>query len=85
MDLPCRMPEKIDVIEKVTDVIGIKPVETYISRDLILLLENEKQVKYLKPDFDKMEKLNMGLECCSNSKRRKSRFCFTLFYTRVRK
>ena len=43
MDLPCRMPEKIDVIEKVTDVIGIKPVETYISRDLILLLENEKR------------------------------------------
>ncbi len=43
MDLPCRMPEKIDVIEKVTDVIGIKPVETYISRDLILLLENENK------------------------------------------
>ncbi|NDO47161.1 PhzF family phenazine biosynthesis protein [Clostridium sp. MD294] len=61
MDLPCYMPEKIDVIEKVTDVIGIKPVETYISRDLIILLENENQVKNIKPDFDKMEKLNIGL------------------------
>ncbi len=79
MDLPCRMPEKIDVIEKVTDVIGIKPVETYISRDLILLLENEKQVKYLKPDFDKMEKLNMGLGVVVTAKGEKVDFVSRYF------
>ena len=73
------MPEKIDVIEKVTDVIGIKPVETYISRDLILLLENEKQVKYLKPDFDKMEKLNMGLGVVVTAKGEKVDFVSRYF------
>ena len=41
MDFPSRMPEKIDAIEKVTDVIGIKPLETHLSRDLVVLLERE--------------------------------------------
>lgn len=61
MDFPSRMPEKIDVIEKVQEVIGVKPLETHLSRDLVVLLENEKQVKELRPDFVKMKELNVGL------------------------
>lgn len=79
MDLPCRMPEKIDVIEEVADVIGITPVETYISRDLIILLENENQVKNIKPDFDKMEKLNIGLGVVVTAKGEKVDFVSRYF------
>lgn len=79
MDLPCRMPKKIDVVKKVTDVIGIKPVETYISRDLIVLLENENQIKNIKPDFDKMKKLNIGLGVVVTAKGEKVDFVSRYF------
>ena len=79
MDLPCRMPKKIDVVEKVTDVIGIKPVGTYISRDLIILLENENQIKNIKPDFDKMKKLNIGLGVVVTAKEKKVDFVSRYF------
>lgn len=79
MDLPCRMPKKIDVVEKVTDVIGIKPVGTYISRDLIILLENENQIKNIKPDFDKMKKLNIGLGVVVTAKGEKVDFVSRYF------
>ena len=79
MDLPCRMPKKIDVVEKVTDVIGIKPVGTYISRDLIILLENGNQIKNIKPDFDKMKKLNIGLGVVVTAKGEKVDFVSRYF------
>ncbi len=79
MDFPSRMPEKIDAIEKVTDVIGIKPLETHLSRDLVILLEREEQVKNLKPDFVKMKKLNIGLGVVVTAKGQKEDFVSRYF------
>lgn len=79
MDFPSRMPEKIDAIEKVTDVIGIKPVATYLSRDLVVLLENEKQVKECKPDFVKMKELKIGLGVVITAKGEKVDFVSRYF------
>ncbi len=79
MDFPSRMPEKIDAIEKVTDVIGIKPLETHLSRDLVVLLEREEQVKNLKPDFVKMKKLNIGLGVVVTAKGQKEDFVSRYF------
>ena len=61
MDFPSRMPEKIDTIEKVAEVIGIRPMETHLSRDLVVVLQNEEQVKNIQPDFVKMKQLGIGL------------------------
>lgn len=41
MDLPLREPEKIPLLETISDAIGIKPVELYLSRDLFVVLETE--------------------------------------------
>ncbi|MCZ8515326.1 PhzF family phenazine biosynthesis protein [Paenibacillus filicis] len=46
-----------DMIES----LGVKPVETYLSRDLMFVLEDEEQVRQLKPDFSKLKQLSDGL------------------------
>ena len=45
---PCRKPEALE------DALGVSVLETHISRDLLILLENEKTVRELKPDFMKL-------------------------------
>lgn len=79
MDFPSRMPEKIDAVENVADVIGIKPVETHLSRDLIVVLESEKDVKNVQPDFAKMEQLDMGLCVVVTAKGEKEDFVSRCF------
>lgn len=51
MDFPSRAPspcEKPALLEK---ALGVKVLETHMSRDLLALVENEKEVQNLKPDF----------------------------------
>ena len=79
MDFPSRMPEKIDAIEKVAEVIGVTPLETHLSRDLVVLLENEEQVKNLKPDFVKMKELKIGLGVVVTAKGEKEDFVSRYF------
>ena len=61
MDFPSRYPESIEYIKGIEDILGVRPVETGLSRDLFLLLEDEEQVKNIEPDFSKMLKLEEGL------------------------
>ncbi|KAF5076142.1 putative isomerase YddE [anaerobic digester metagenome] len=61
MDFPSWMPKEIEVTEEMEKAIGAKPLEAYLSRDLVLLLEDEKSVIALNPDFDKVEKLEEGM------------------------
>ncbi|MDP4179268.1 MAG: PhzF family phenazine biosynthesis protein [Bacillota bacterium] len=61
MDLPLREPKKVELSKEIiTQTIGVEPVEIYLSRDLFVVLETEKQVKDLSPDFSKMIKLEKG-------------------------
>ncbi len=43
------------------EALGVTPVETYLSRDLMFVLESEEQVQQLKPDFSKLIHLPDGL------------------------
>jgi phenazine biosynthesis protein PhzF family len=62
MDFPSREPEKIELSnEIISEAIGIKPIEIYLSRDLLVVLETEKQVEELTPNFSKMINLEKGL------------------------
>ena len=53
IDLPARPPVKVPVPEDAEQGIGHKPIAAFKARDLILLLENEEQVKNLEiqPDI----------------------------------
>ncbi|MCC9295980.1 PhzF family phenazine biosynthesis protein [Clostridium sp. WLY-B-L2] len=84
MDLPLREPKKIKLShEIISETIGIKPVETYLSRDLFIVLETEEQVKKLTPNFSKMVKLDKGLGVIVTAKGTDVDFVSRCFYPKL--
>lgn len=61
MDFPARKPVPIPVTPQMEQSIGAPVREAYLSRDLLLLLDSEQQVKNLMPDFDLISKLPDGM------------------------
>jgi PhzF family phenazine biosynthesis protein len=51
MDFPSRKPLPAAVPAVLEEALGCKALETHISRDLLVVLENEAAVKNLKPDL----------------------------------
>ena len=52
MDFPSRKPKKIEINQIVQKAINMQIKETYMARDLLILFENEKQVKELEINFE---------------------------------
>jgi len=52
MDFPTRRPEPMPILPQMSQAIGAPVLEAYLSRDMLLILENEQQVKQLEPDMD---------------------------------
>jgi len=57
MDFPSRAPEKCDITALMSEAISEQIMEAHLSRDLLLLLETEEQVKNLCPDFEMLRKI----------------------------
>lgn len=55
MDFPSRMPKAVPLIPAMSEALGVSVLEAHRSRDLLLLLENEQQVKELQPDMEKIK------------------------------
>lgn len=60
MDFPVRILRPVTLPRELTDVLGVSPLETFLSRDLFVVLESEKQVRSLNPDFTAMKTLEQG-------------------------
>lgn len=58
MDFPTYPLTKVEVTKEMVDAIGVCPVEAWIGRDLICVLESEKQVYAVEPNQDKILKLD---------------------------
>jgi len=58
LDFPARKPERIELTEQMSRAIGAPALEAHLSRDLLLLLENERQVRDLAPDFELLKQLS---------------------------
>ena len=52
MDFPAYDLKPVEI----TDAIGAKPVEVYMGRDLLCVFDDEKTVRELKPNLDKLNK-----------------------------
>ena len=62
MDLPALRPEPYHVTEQLVKALGgLRPVEVYKKRDLVVLLESEEQLRALTPDLEAMKQLPEGL------------------------
>lgn len=84
MELPLRSPGKVEISrDEIENVIGVPPVESYLSRDLFILLESEEQVKNLSPDFSKMMNLKKGLGVITTAKGSDVDFVSRCFYPKL--
>ncbi|TDQ34593.1 PhzF family phenazine biosynthesis protein [Aureibacillus halotolerans] len=54
MTFPSQTPAPCPLTEEMVDALDIKPVEAYLGRDLMLVLEDEKAVQNATPDFLKL-------------------------------
>ncbi|MDN3019067.1 PhzF family phenazine biosynthesis protein [Paenibacillus sp. BSR1-1] len=68
LDFPAVASKEYPVTELIIEALGVTPIEAYINRDLILVLESEEAVVNANPDFAKLEKLPDGLGVCITAK-----------------
>lgn len=60
LDFPSRPAELINKIKGLEEALGTQIKEYYLSRDLMVVVENEDIVKNLNPNFSKLEELELG-------------------------
>lgn len=58
MEFPKYDLRPIDIDNDLIDALGKKPIEAYLSRDLLCIFENEKDIVDFKPNLEKIEKLD---------------------------
>ena len=58
MDFPAYDLKPVEITDAMVDAIGAKPVEAYMGRDLLCVFDDEKTVKELKPDMDKVKTID---------------------------
>jgi PhzF family phenazine biosynthesis protein len=58
MDFPSYELTKVDVTDEMADAIGVRPLEAYLSRDLVCILPTEEEVRKAAPDMEKVKKLD---------------------------
>ncbi|MEH7332285.1 PhzF family phenazine biosynthesis protein [Neobacillus drentensis] len=68
LDFPAVPSKEYPVTEQIIEALGVTPIEAFINRDLILVLESEEAVINANPDFVKLEKLPDGLGVCITAK-----------------
>lgn len=67
MNFPVYSLNEIPVTDEMQKAIGVRPVQAFIDRDMMLVLETEEQVRNLNPNFDKIKLLD-GLGLCVTAK-----------------
>jgi len=58
MNFPAYKPEKIPVTEEMSDALNAKVLEAWLARDLLMVLDSAATVENLRPNFEKLTKLN---------------------------
>lgn len=57
MDFPSYEYKKISVTDEMSEAIGEKVLEAYLSRDLLLVIDSDEKVKNLRPNLEKLQNL----------------------------
>ena len=60
MNLPSRKPVKSKLPEIIAKSLNIVPIETYKSRDYLLLYKNENQIRNIKVKKEFLDQINLG-------------------------
>lgn len=54
MDFPSRPPQPVSLLPIMSEAVGVPVLEAHNSRDMVLVVENEAQVRATKPNYDVM-------------------------------
>ncbi|SET21479.1 PhzF family phenazine biosynthesis protein [Paenibacillus sp. NFR01] len=84
LDFPARMPERIELTEQMVEALGVTPLEAYLSRDLMFVLESEEAVRNLAPDFAKLKQLPLGLGASVTAKSETVDFASRSFFPKLK-
>lgn len=57
LDFPARPPMSCDRPELLEKALGVKVLETYMARDLLVLVEDDEVVRNLRPSFDMLKRI----------------------------
>lgn len=63
ISFPAYEVKRIEVTDLMEEVLGFRPAEAYLDRDLLCVMESEEQVRSMTPDLDKAMSLD-GLLLC---------------------
>lgn len=58
MDFPAYVLRPIAVTDAMEDALGARPLEAYLDRDLLLVMDSERTVGRLQTDMEKVKKLD---------------------------
>lgn len=58
LDFPAYDLKPVEITYAMVDAMGARPTEAYMGRDLLCLFDDEKTVRELKPDMDKLKKID---------------------------
>ncbi len=73
----------LDEEENIYEVLGTNPKESYLSRDLVFLLDSPQDVIQLKPNFEKMKQLSDGLGVVVTAKGEDCDFVSRCFFPKL--
>ena len=57
MDFPTRKPQPVELTQLMSQALGLPVLEAHLSRDLLLLVKSEQQVKEAAPDFELIKQI----------------------------
>lgn len=83
LDFPSRPPKPVKAPEGLGGMLGTEAKEVLQSRDLVVLLDSERQVRELKPDLSKMERLEDGMGVLVTAKGESTDFVSRCFFPAV--
>ncbi|WP_336865325.1 PhzF family phenazine biosynthesis protein [Peribacillus frigoritolerans] len=84
LDFPTVPSKEIPLTEQMIDALGTTPIEAYLNRDLLFVLESEEAVKNLSPDFSKLEQLPEGLGVIVTAKGNDYDFVSRAFFPKLK-
>jgi len=58
MEFPAYELKPVDVTDEIADALGVRPLEAYLARDLLCVLDNEQLVRDLVPDLEKIKQID---------------------------
>lgn len=83
LDFPSIKLNEYDLTKQMVEALGIKPVETFLGRDLVFVLEKEEDVLNLSPDFTKLAQFPEGLAVIVTAKGNEVDFVSRAFWPKL--